>query len=781
MFKEILSGIIYIMDIKYNEVFNLRKAQFIIENYEEVKKQFRKESEERLNNINLDPLTLFKKYVSNSKKLNISTIPNTNIINVSYKQNNNIGRYFAKGSLSLQTLPREIRQTIASDYYYDIDIKNCHPVLLKQYAKANKLTCNYIKLYIKHRDDLLKEYATLYKVNKDAVKKSFLSILNGGKTFLNMKGTEMPQFVQEFKNEVINIQHYIFENEPIYKKLGIANAKKKQEANNYKTSNELGSTMNIMLCDIENKILQSMIKYLINNGIIEDDIIVMVFDGLMIPKTLKLGTIDEILAALERVVYEEVDYKINLDVKPMEDIINVPNDYKIRPNKNKKELYVEDYDKMKKDFEQNVFKILRPISYGIIDNTGEFYKPLSRQQLIDTYENLLITKIKKSKSEKHEDEKIEVLFVKEWLRDKEIRTYDKIDFLPMIEAPPNIFNIFNGYQIEKETIKFDETLNVEDSYIYKHIKTILCNNNDDIFNYFTNVLSRLLKDPSNLTRTAEIFKSVQGTGKDIFFDWLGKDILGHKYYIKTDKPEKIFGRFNTSLEYKILLVINETNGKDTYSLNENIKAIITDTSYQIERKGDDPYELTNCTHLCFLTNNENSIKIEPNERRMAAFECYNKLANNKIYFDNLVDEIKTKKYNMCLYKWLMSIDSDEYNFSHNRPKTDFYNSMQEMNIPPLALFLKLLVIKKVDKYNASILFKLFNNYLEKYNFNIKYTITTFGRDINKYEGIEKTKSNLVYYIFDNTKLKEYLTNTYKFEFFEDSNEDDIEFLEDDII
>ncbi len=63
------------------------------------------------------------------------------------------------------------------------------------------------------------------------------------------------------ENEVVNIQQYIFENEPFYEKLGVANAKKKQELYHKKT-NELGSKMNIMLCDIDNKIFQCMINHL---------------------------------------------------------------------------------------------------------------------------------------------------------------------------------------------------------------------------------------------------------------------------------------------------------------------------------------------------------------------------------------------------------------------------------------------------------------------------------------------------------------------------------------
>jgi len=215
------------MNLEFLEFINITKANYIIDNYESIKTKFRPESEERLNNINIDPLTLFKKYISKSKPDKNNN--ETNIIKVSYKQNKEVGRHFAIGALSLQSLPREIRQTISEEYYYDIDIKNCHPVLIQQYAKANNLNYQYIKIYNQHRDELLEEYSKKYNVDKSDVKKSFLSILNGGKSFLNMKGKEIPDFVQQYKNEVINIQQYIFENEPIYKNLGIANAKKKQE------------------------------------------------------------------------------------------------------------------------------------------------------------------------------------------------------------------------------------------------------------------------------------------------------------------------------------------------------------------------------------------------------------------------------------------------------------------------------------------------------------------------------------------------------------------------
>jgi len=268
------------MNTNFDEIFDIKKAQYVIEKYDDIKHNFREESEQRLKNMNIDPLTLFKKYVSKSKK---GSMKGTKKVNVSYKQNNNIGRYFAVGSLSLQTLPREIRHTIANEYYYDIDISNCHPVLICQYAKTKNLKCKYIQLYIDNRDTLFEDLSKEYKCTKDKIKNGFLCILNGAKSFLKMNDDTMPSFIRKYKKEVVSIQQYIFENEPEYKKLGMANAKKKQEQNNYNSSNELGSTMNIMLCDIENRILQCMVNYLNEKELVKS-CITLVFDGFMIPK-----------------------------------------------------------------------------------------------------------------------------------------------------------------------------------------------------------------------------------------------------------------------------------------------------------------------------------------------------------------------------------------------------------------------------------------------------------------------------------------------------------------
>ena len=66
-----------------------------------------------------------------------------------------MGAFFAKGSLSLQSLPREVRHTISKDFYYDIDIVNAQPEILYQYCKRHNLETPNLKEYIDNRQDIL--------------------------------------------------------------------------------------------------------------------------------------------------------------------------------------------------------------------------------------------------------------------------------------------------------------------------------------------------------------------------------------------------------------------------------------------------------------------------------------------------------------------------------------------------------------------------------------------------------------------------------------------------
>ena len=307
--------------------------------------------------------------------------------------------------------------------------------------------------------------------------------------------------------------------------------------------------------------------------------------------------------------YENIKPKDNgLKIATLKKLSREDNPILYKKLRNNKFLIVtqdpnEQYESIKSDFEKNNFKILFPFMFGTIDRHDKLHLR-SKKDFTDAHENVTY--------EKNIDNKLlRVSFVKDWLKDQSMRTYDKLDFLPKQFIPGGVYNTFKNFEVEtKEIINSD----IQDSLIIKHLKN-LCNNVDNVYDYVLKFLSRKVKNPKIKTNTALIFKSSEGVGKDMFFNWFGNKIIGSEFYFNTPKPDLLFGRFPSSLENKLMIIVNETSGKDTYTIQGNIKEAITAENNSIERKGLEPYKQTNHIAYIFLTNNDNPIKIESGDRR----------------------------------------------------------------------------------------------------------------------------------------------------------------------
>jgi hypothetical protein len=252
---------------------------------------------------------------------------------------------------------------------------------------------------------------------------------------------------------------------------------------------------------------------------------------------------------------------------------------------------------------------------------------------------------------------------------------------------------------------------------------------------------------------------------------IGNDIFGSRYYFNDDKPGLVFGKFNSVIEDKVIVVLNETSGQDTYAINENIKNAITKLINTIEHKGMTPYDNKNHVAYIFLSNNDTPIKVPQNDRRFMGFECNNSICNNFDYFKALREEIDSGIYIRAFYDYLMGLDVKNYDFTNNRPKTKFYNDMQEQNIPLIATFLneKYILphevkIKKHPEYKEEIkaneFFEKFNNYLIGGNFKFESNLTSFGRQIKAFPSIVKFKKSSYYYSINIMNLKKELLTKY---------------------
>lgn len=292
-------------NLEYYEVCDFDRLAHIIRN----KDKYLKEMREECYNDKYDPFLLPERYLRKSANGRIK---------VQYRQNDGVGRQFAVGGLSLQSFAREIRHTISKGYYVDIDIVNAHPTIFSHICKKYDIDTNYLDKYIKKRDKIIDEllalnntYASetvepIEQYDKGYMKTMILSCLNGGTTAYDNLPNKT-DWLTSYKKEMTNAHNKLCK----IKDTEFAEHKKLTS----KKHNIKASFVNKLLCNFENDILKNIVNFF---NVRDGDVCVLCFDGLMLPcSDNSLNGHD--LAGCEIYVYEQVDIKIKLKLKDMDE------------------------------------------------------------------------------------------------------------------------------------------------------------------------------------------------------------------------------------------------------------------------------------------------------------------------------------------------------------------------------------------------------------------------------------------------------------------------------
>ena len=709
----------------YTEFFNRKSLKLIIDNFEHIKDNLI--NREWDDDTKWNPLTIIQKYYDASLPHN----DNLNKIEVKYKQNKEkIGRQYAVGSLSLQSLPREIRHTISGLYYYDIDIVNCHPTLLLHYADEKGLNLKYLRKYVEKRTEIIDSFINDYEQPKEIIKTEFIKIINGSQISSQFSNNK---FLRKYKEDIDTISNYIFKNEKKIRKI----------AESKKDYNIKGTITNYIMLDLENKILKTMLEFC--QPIIKTSA-VLIFDGFQIWKE-DVQDINILLHNLEHHIKEKLDINIKLVNKPMNEIIDLTG-LKEKDEGRK-------YEDIKKQFEINHFKLINPAVYvHLFENKMNFK---SKLDLMMNYENLYYME----SGEK-------VPFIKKWLKDEKIRTYQEIDFRPKQIIPDYIYNIFKSYEAEN---KINNNIDITKTKLWTHLYNI-CGCEQPVMDFVLKCLANIIQQPYRLTKVCLLFKSKEGSGKDSFFNWFGQKIIGSKYYLNDSNIDLIFGKFNNSLENKVLVVINETEHNDTMKTMGKIKDAITKPTNKIEYKGVNVFEQQNNAFYIMLSNNNNPIPVSVSDRRICAIECNNEICNNGLYFDELHKELNSGSIDKAFYDYLNNLDISNYDFTNNRPQTKYYKELKLRNKPIIVQFLCEILDNYPNqneiKFTANELYEEFKIFLGNNGYPLSYSNTKFGLDIKEYQGLEKViNTGRRFYKVNKTTLKQHLI---KLGYYEDEPE-----------
>ena len=693
--------------ITLNENIDGKKLRYIIDHAEQYEGQLIKPNSD--DDWTLDRVvTILKKILRKCKD---------GVVKVSYKQNGKQGRYFGEG---LQSIPRVVRHTISKDFYHDVDIKNAHPTFLAHYCKTKGLEHTHLKRYVSDRE----AYFTLLGIDRDSAKNLMLAIINGK---IIKEDNTYPVEIIDFYNELLLIRKRIMEQEPALVKLGTKNLKKKGRTN----SNLDGTVVNLLMCDFENRVLIEMYNFFHNKKIRVD---VLVFDGLMVSnKNLSEEALRVLLVECEDYVFDQTNIRMKLDIKPMNEGLDISDDG-----------LDNSYKSVKESFEKHNFKCIDKACFFNIDHN--MVREKTKSDMTSAYEHLVYI------NGDGEDQ----CFIRTWFKDPEMRKYEFVQCIPPpLLCDEHTFNLWDGFKVEKES----DEVNCE--VLLTHIK-LLCNNDEKIFEFVEKWLACLVQKPAFKNNVALLFKSKQGMGKDLFYTMLER-MIGSKYCGNTSRPERdIFGDFNSFLHNKLLVVMNEFSGAIGYKYSDKLKDLITNLKEPIRKMRTDVSERDiSFAHYMFFTNNEFPIKVERGDRRLFVSEVTQPIPQ-KEYFDKLVDTIDSPPALRGLYNHLMKIDVSKVDWIRDKPMTEYMNDLLESSTDREMTFL-VNKIKQSDQKEIEIsskdLLEEFRDDCLQNGSEFQTTPIKFGIKLKKYtiDGFvtKKTKKGNVYQ-FDTKKCIEWM-------------------------
>lgn len=694
-----------------------------------------------------------------------------------YKNTNETGFGF-----SYTNMFGEIRKILANKYYNDLDIKNCHPVIIYNLCLKHKITkCSYLKKFIENREEILKQIVEDNpeghmnepriegkKMDRDVAKRFLLTFFFGAglqkqKEAFNI--SELDEFIENTEtdddlfNELKNIINRINKLD-CYKE--IAKYAEEECEKKEKTNNTRGSIFSRIICDYERQLIDLLTVEMETKGY---NIGTYMYDGLFVDnkKDIIKDDIEYFNKKLTDFFNVENAMPIELTIKPM---TNIDNKYLEVDIDYKKYLML----KFKLENKEKVYKIMEPISFywgkNDINNDVSNLTFNTKTDLITKYENFGEVDVGFTKKRK---------FIEAWLNDKYCQTYDSITFNPdKTFNNPKILNKFTGFEIDKH-IKNDLPKTQDERFEY--CKTLfdfihkICNNCEESIRYLLSFICISLKYPNKKIDAMPFFKGRAGTGKTTLF-LLIQAIIGKKYCLETSELENtLFSKHSSGRVDKLLILLDEVKYGTSSKFADQLKTCITSDTMTIEPKNINPFRYNSYEKYIGCSNNDIPLLLDENNRRVRIFECdhikYGTIEEKATYFTNIYNIIGDRdnepnyKVLRCFYEYMLEYETTNYLFGANVANEATLALQRDISYSFLDNHL-------INVYNGGYieeisykimgddLFKEFNIFKTASHIAIDLTYILFCKKISKYDFIEKKKTMKgIQYIFDVEKYKEY--------------------------
>jgi hypothetical protein len=622
--------------------------------------------------------------------------------------------YGSQGSLEM--MEADVRGTLCGEFYYDVDIVNCHPVLIHQIAKLKfNMDMPEIRKFCENRD----AYYAMLSENRDVAKSEIFKVLYGGSTVLDA--------LKPLKIECDNLTR-LFATEGAYLSL-------LQGCKLHNPQNIMGSFFSIAIQTEERRCLVALYKYF---KLQDWSVDVLAYDGLMLRKQQDKELKSDHLNEAQLFVKQETGYAVKLTTK---EFTSISADELSQHDETNVEIADgvsnEVYLEAKKLFEETYFWYKPTNQIGEIQEEGAlvFYEMEHAKEICKT-----------EFSVKNKDGKKVCLF-DAWRNDNEKRIITKIQFEPsddkLVLVLPMSFKYLQNID-SLETVSHELKQKIIDTF--KNLISVNTSHIDIETQYLYKYIADILQKPLIRPNVACLFIGEQGAYKDYLWEFIGTHILGSTYYTDYDKNTQFFDKYDTGKENKFLIKLQEADAEFCKKHSSDLKATITSPRLKFNPKGQKCYERNNYGRFILTTNKSNPLELEQSDRRWLIFRNSNELCKDRKRGDEIRSILEHKLAGAIIAEWLLSLDLSNFEANRDKPESEFKKIILESVMSSEDRF-----IEQWDgvEIQATKFYEIYKDFCHEESLNYADNLTIFGRKLldfySKGKLIKIRKGPAIYY------------------------------------
>lgn len=218
--------------------------------------------------------------------------------------------------------------------------------------------------------------------------------------------------------------------------------------------------------------------------------------------------------------------------------------------------------------------MIRHTNTDVLGNKFVYYTRQIKGSLIETFENQKVSIPKRL-------EKYPLIDM--WIHWDKRRTYQKEIFAnPDLETKENEFNTFANFSIKQELAL--ERGNKDINGFLNFIRVAWCQGKEDLFNWVISWFAHLIQKPLVKMSSAIVLQGEEGVGKGMVIQKLFK-IIGQHYSCQPSSADDIMGNFNSIIDRKAGLFIDEMVWGGDKQRSGVMKKLITEEHGTINEKG----------------------------------------------------------------------------------------------------------------------------------------------------------------------------------------------------